>query len=76
MRKTKVTPILDSILKGFRQPILDASDDDLKMVIKRVNQFTDRNCGWSEYWLKSAIIKFCEDELRNRKLSDKTTLKP
>lgn len=76
MRKTKVSPIIDDILKGFRQPILNASSDDLKAVIKRVNQFTDTNCGWSEYWLKSVIVKFCEDELRNRKLSNKSTLKP
>ena len=35
------------------------------------SQFSETNCGWSEYWLKDIMIHFAEDVISNRKFEKK-----
>ena len=53
----------ESVLNKFHELTIP----QLRAIIKVANQFSETNCGWSEYWMKEITIRLAKEVIEHRK---------
>jgi hypothetical protein len=60
------TPILDRLVKAFRDEYNNLTEDEYDALDKECKKLTDYNCEWQRKWIADCWGSHVETHIRNR----------